>query len=73
MYFLLVQKVPKIHFFFSMRKRNKKKSKLKTVENSDCFPLKELSYPLKSKLLQIVCIKRSSPRKLSYSLRKLAS
>jgi len=46
----------KIHFFFSMRKRNKKKSKLKTVEKFILFPLKELSYPIKSKLLQIVCI-----------------
>ena len=45
MYFLLVQKVPKIHFFFSMRKRNKKKSKLKTVEKFKLFPIKRTIIP----------------------------
>jgi len=45
MYFLLVQKVPKIHFFFSMRKRNKKKSKLKTVEKFILFPIKRTIIP----------------------------
>ena len=45
MYFLLVQKVPKIHFFFSMRKRNKKKLKLKTVEKFRMFPIKRTIIP----------------------------
>ena len=69
--FCLCKKYQKHISFSQWEKETKRNQNLKLLKNSDCFPLKELSYPIKSKLLQIVCIKHNSPRKLSYSLRKL--